>query len=245
MSLSATYFGSSSWLIQIDDFRILIDPWFRGDLFFSPGPWLINGKLKTQFAIPKSIDLLLLTQGLPDHSHIPTLNILDRTIPVVASYSAGKVVENLGFHSITKLKPGDSKLIDNIFIQATAGASVPTIENGYIVSLENDSFYVEPHGFLDSNIKKCTVNAIITPVIDLKLPIFGSFIKGRSILPKLLKTFNPKIVFASTTGGDADFSGLLNNLISVEGTYEEVSELLIGNTRFIDPILGNKYQFEE
>ena len=42
MSLSAIYFGSSSWLIQIDGFRILIDPWLRGDLFFSPGPWLIK-----------------------------------------------------------------------------------------------------------------------------------------------------------------------------------------------------------
>ena len=46
MTFNATYFGSSGWFIELEDFKILIDPWLCGDLFFSPGPWLINGKLK-------------------------------------------------------------------------------------------------------------------------------------------------------------------------------------------------------
>ena len=35
MRVFATYFGSSGWLIDLDGFRILIDPWFSGDLFFN------------------------------------------------------------------------------------------------------------------------------------------------------------------------------------------------------------------
>ena len=40
----------------------------------------------------------------------------------------------------------------NLSFEATAGAPVPQIENGYIVKDTLDKgFYIEPHGYLDKN----------------------------------------------------------------------------------------------
>ncbi|WP_269622714.1 MBL fold metallo-hydrolase [Prochlorococcus marinus] len=244
MTFSATYFGSSSWLVEIDNFRILIDPWFKGDLVFLPGPWLIKGTLKSNFQVPKKINLILLTQGLPDHSHPESLDLFNRSIPIIGSAGAVKVVYKLGFRNISKLLPGQSLKIDHITIEATAGANVPNPENGYIVSNKNFSFYVEPHGFLDQHIKPRHVDVIFTPVVDLSIPLAGSFIEGKSILPKLLKTFTPHTIFASTTGGDATFTGILNNLISVNGTYEEASKVINGDSIFINPVLDKLYEIK-
>ena len=66
--------------------------------------------------------------------------------------------------------------IGPVSIEATAGAKVPTIENGYIVSNENFSFYYEPHGFLDPKIPPRKINLVISPVVNLSLPLVGAFI---------------------------------------------------------------------
>ena len=42
MTIKTTYYGSNTWLIELDDKRILIDPWLNGDLIFPPGDWLIK-----------------------------------------------------------------------------------------------------------------------------------------------------------------------------------------------------------
>ena len=123
-------------------------------IFISPSP---QGKpirrLTEEIRVPKQIDLLLLTQGLPDHAHPASLNLLDRSMPAIGSYGAGKILEKLAFSHTTSLKPGQTKNIDEIFIEATAGAPVPGLENRYIVTSRNFSFYIEPHGFLDKKNK--------------------------------------------------------------------------------------------
>ncbi len=82
---------------------------------------------------------------------------------------------------------------------------------------------------------------VITPVINLSLPLAGSFIKGKSVLPDLIQELNPKTVISSTTGGDAIFTGLLNNFISVQGSIEEANLKLMNRVRFIDPVVGKSY----
>ena len=82
MTFATTYFGSSGWLLEFGDFKVLVDPWFTGALTFPPGPWLIQGQLPHEIKAPEAIDLLLLTQGLADHSHPPTLEKLPKSISV-------------------------------------------------------------------------------------------------------------------------------------------------------------------
>ena len=242
MTIKATYYGANGWLIDIDKTRILIDPWLNGDLTFPLGEWLIKGQLGKEIDAPRDIDYLLLTQGQPDHAHPPTLEKIDKLIPVIASQAASKVASQMGFTKINTLKPRETFRNNNLNIQATSGASVPNIENGYIIDLGLHSIYIEPHGFLDKKIKPRNIELLITPVIDFSLPLAGKFIKGKTVLPELLKLFNPKTILASTTGGDITFTGIINNLIKVDGSVEDNSLFKDTITSLINPEQYKEYE---
>ena len=137
--------------------------------------------------------------------------------------SAKDLLKKSGFSSIKVLKPSERIIKDDLAIEATAGAPVPQIENGYIVkNQEGKGFYIEPHGYLDENLKSQEIDAVITPTINLKLPLLGSFVKGADVLPKLIDIFNPRYILSSTAGGEAKYSGLLNKFISIQEYKEEV-----------------------
>ena len=240
MSVKATYFGSSGWLIEFANFRVLIDPWLRGKLAFPPGPWLIEGSLANEVEIPQDLDLILLTQGLADHAHPPTLKEFPKSIPVLGSPSAAKVAKQLGFATVNDIKPGMTHTINQLKVEASAGAPVPNVENGYVLTHPHGSLYIEPHGFLDKNISPQILDAVITPVVDVTLPLVGAFLKGKEVLPEIIKKFQPLTVLASTTGGDATFTGFLGSLMKMEGSTKEAADSL-QQTTLIDPIAGNTY----
>ena len=245
MTIKATYYGANGWLIELNKTRILVDPWLIGDLTFPPGDWLIKGQLAKNINVPCDIDYLLLTQGQQDHTHPPTLDKIDKGITVIASEAASNVVIKLGFNKVNSLKPGETFQNKNLNIQATTGAPVPNIENGYIIDSGIDSIYIEPHGFLDKKIKPRNIDLIITPVIDYSLPLAGKFIKGKTVLPQLLKLFNPSTILASTTGGDITFTGIINKLITVDGSVENISLFKNTNTNLINPEPLKEYVFEK
>ena len=245
MTIKATYFGANGWLVELDKTRILIDPWLNGELTFPPGDWLIKGELSKEIDIPMDIDILLLTQGQPDHAHPPTLKKLNKSTSVIASEAASKVVKLIGFNNIKTLKPGENFKNNNLNILATSGASVPNLENGYIINSSLDSIYIEPHGFLDKKIKPRKLDLLITPVIDFSLPLAGKFIKGKTVLPQLLKLFNPTTVLASTTGGDITFTGIINNLIKVDGSAEDIKLYKNTSTNLINPEVLRIYEFKK
>ncbi len=224
MSFEATYLGSNGWFIKFKNANLIIDPWLKGDLIFPPGEWFFKGSLEEEILIDKEIDIILLTQGLPDHCHVPTLEMFRRDIPIICPKSAVEILKKIGFSSIRVLKPTEKTNHFNLSFEATAGAPVPQIENGYIVKDEEDNgFYIEPHGYLDENLNKQNLDAVITPTKNLKLPLVGSFVKGAEVIPKLINKFNPKFILSSTVGGDAKYSGFLNNYISVQEYDEELN----------------------
>ena len=224
MPFEATYLGSNGWLIKFNKANLIIDPWLKGDLVFPPGEWFFKGSLEKEILIDKEIDIILLTQGLPDHCHVPTLEMFRKDIPIICPKSAVETLENIGFGSIKMLKPTEKTNKFNLSFEATAGAPVPQIENGYIVKDDqNNGFYIEPHGYLDENLNKQKLDAVITPTKNLELPLVGPFVKGADVIPKLINKFNPKFILSSTVGGDAKYTGLLNNFISVQDYEEELN----------------------
>ena len=243
MALKATYYGANGWLLDFDCTRILLDPWLKGDLVFQPGAWLIKGTRSKVKNMPTDIDGILLTQGLPDHAHIPTLKMMEKTIPVIASTNASKIANSLGFKTVISIKPKESTIFKGLEIIATRGALVPFEENGYIIKGEKDSLYVEPHGFLDESIKAEKIDTLITPVIDISLPLFGDFIKGKKVTERLLQKFKPKRILASTTGGNIEFSGVLSNLFIQELSIEEAFISLESRVKCINPIVEQEYIF--
>ena len=224
MTFEATYLGSNGWLIKFKKTNLIIDPWLKGDLIFPPGEWFFKGSLEEEISIDKKIDIILLTQGLPAHCHVPTLEMFRKDIPIICPRSAVETLKKIGFSSIKILKPTEKTNLLTLSFEATAGAPVPQIENGYIVKDDLDNgFYIEPHGYLDENLNKQSLDAVITPTKNLELPLVGSFVKGADVIPKLINKFNPKYILSSTIGGDAKYSGFLNNFISVQEYKEELN----------------------
>ncbi|KEF43203.1 MAG: beta-lactamase [Cyanobium sp. CACIAM 14] len=246
MTLQATYLGANGWWLVFGDLKVLVDPWLTGDLVFPPGPWLLRGRLLQPCPLPGSPDLLLFTQGLPDHCHPPSLELLDRHVPVVGSSSAVARVRRLGFTEVTALRPGEEHRFGDLRITGTAGAAVPALENGYLLEHPCGRLYLEPHGFLAEDLPSRPLDAVITPVVDLGLPGAGVFVKGRQVLPRLLERFDPLTVLASTTGGEVRFDGLLSRFLLQEGTVGEAEATVAaapttGSCRLLDPVPGTSY----
>ena len=113
------------------------------------------------------------------------------------------------------------------------------VENGYLLDWPGGSLYLEPHGVLDPELLSRSVDTVITPVVDLGLPLVGSFITGATVMPELIKRFHPKTVLASTTGGDVRFSGLISLLLAGDGAAQASPEPA-HDCAVVTPTVGNR-----
>jgi L-ascorbate metabolism protein UlaG (beta-lactamase superfamily) len=222
--------------------RILLDPWLVGSLMFGNAAWLFKSDRLTPRSIPENIDLILLSQGLEDHAHPATLKQLDRAIPVVGSLKAAKVVKDLGYTNVTALAHGEAFTLPEqlLEIKAVPGSPVgPTaIENGYILREPNGtSLYYEPHGYHSPVLKEAApVDVVITPIIDLIIPVLGAVIKGQKGTLQVAQWLKPKAILPSAAGGDITFEGLLLKFLKAEGGAKEMRSLLAQNGMTADVI---------
>lgn len=239
-----TWLDSNSWLIEIAGKRILLDPWLVDALMFGNAAWFFKSERLTPREIPQNIDLILLSQGLPDHAHPPTLKQLDHQIPVVGSPSAAKLVKELGYSAVTALAHGEVFSIPNLLeIRAVIGSPVGpnTFENGYILKdlVEGTSIYYEPHGYHGAAIQEfAPVDVVITPTIDLKLPLIGTVIKGQQGAVQVAQWLKPQVMLPTAAGGDLSYSGLLLNILKAEGSVDSLRSLFTANdisTQIIEP----------
>ena len=249
--MQLTYFDSNSWLIEFENMRILLDPWLVGDLTFSGATWLFKGSKNKQYSIPENIDLILLSQGLEDHAHPPTLEQLDKNIPVVASPNGAKVARELGYSSVTALEHGEIYNLKNkLEIKALPGSLIGpnTVENGYLLEGVESSktMYYEPHGYHSEEIKNIdSVDVIVTPLISLKLPLLGAVIKGQKTALELCKRLKPQVILSTAAGGDVSFEGMITSILKAEGSVEKFQQQLKQNdlpTLAIDPQSGESIE---
>jgi L-ascorbate metabolism protein UlaG (beta-lactamase superfamily) len=245
MALHATYLGANGWLLEFGALRVLVDPWLTGPLEFPPGPWFFRGELPQERPAPLPVDLLVLTQGLPDHCHPASLALLPPTTPVVGSPAAVARARALGFTQLTALAHGESHCHEQLRLTASQGAPVPQPENGYLFDHPGGRLYLEPHGFLDPSLPEQPLDAVITPVVDLGLPLVGAFVKGQQVLPQLVERFKPLTVLVSTTGGDVRFEGALNRLLWLSGSLQAAAAMLPEGCRLIDSRAGERYSLEQ
>jgi L-ascorbate metabolism protein UlaG (beta-lactamase superfamily) len=248
-----TYLDSNSWLWEIDETRILVDPWLVGPLVFGNLPWLFKGERRTPRPIPENINLILLSQGLPDHAHRPTLQQLDRDLPVVGSVGAAQVVRDLGYTQVTALAHGETFVFgDAVEITAVPGSPIgpTTIENGYLLKdlRQNRTLYYEPHGYHSPTLKAMTpIDVVVTPIIDLAIPFLGAVIKGQETALELAKWVKPQVILPTAAGGDVQFEGLLIKLLRAEGSTQELQGKLVANdlkTQVIEPVPGERFELQ-
>ncbi|MBW4657193.1 MAG: MBL fold metallo-hydrolase [Drouetiella hepatica Uher 2000/2452] len=249
-----TWLDNNSWLIEIGEQRILLDPWLVGSLVFGNMPWLFKSTHTQPSPIPENIDLILLSQGLEDHAHTPTLQQLDRSIPVVASPNAAKVAQKLGYSQITALAHGESyasnnRMGDRLTIQAVPGAPIGPllVENGYLLTLASGtSLYYEPHGFHSATLQAVgSVDVIITPLISLEIPLLGSVIQGSKTALQVIEWLKPQVVVPTAAGGNVQSEGLLTSVLQEKGSIEALRATLADRqiaTQIMTPKPGDRFQ---
>jgi L-ascorbate metabolism protein UlaG (beta-lactamase superfamily) len=246
-----TWLDSNSWLIELDGKRILLDPWLVGPLTFGGMNWLFKSDRPMPRPIPEAIDLILLSQGLEDHAHPPTLKALDRDIPVVGSPGAAKLVRELGYTQVTALAHGESfTLGEQVRIQAFPGSPIGPMltENAYVLTglSSQTSLYYEPHGFHSPALQQVApIDVVITPLVNLELPLVGPVIQGKKTGLELAQWLKPQIMLPTAAGGDVTFEGLLNNLLKAVGSISEFQDSLQQSgltTRVLEPKPGDRFQ---
>jgi L-ascorbate metabolism protein UlaG (beta-lactamase superfamily) len=230
-----TWLDNNSWLIEMGGQRVLLDPWLVGSLIFGNSPWLFKGQHTQPRPIPESVDLLLLSQGLEDHAHPETLQQLDRSLPVVASPNAAKVVTEMGYGNVTALEHGKTTTVGNLTIRAVPGSPVGPllIENAYLLTdtVTGKTLYYEPHGHHSPMLKELApVDVVITPIIDLAIPLLGPIIKGRESAIEVLNWLQPQTILPTAAGGDVKFEGLLVSVLRAQGGIEDFKQQLAQQT---------------
>ncbi|NJL20681.1 MAG: MBL fold metallo-hydrolase [Leptolyngbyaceae cyanobacterium SM1_3_5] len=238
-----TWLDSNSWLIEMGGKRILLDPWLVGTLSFGID-WLFSAKRTRDRPIPPDIDLILLSQGLPDHAHPPTLEQLDRSIPVIASPSAAKVANSIGYSQVIPLEHGQSWMLGSLRLQAFPGSPIGpfTTENAYLLSDEQNTLYYEPHGYHDRTLPN-SIDVVITPLIDLNLPLIGSIIQGNRSAFDLIEQVQPQAILPTAAGGEIEFAGLITPILKAIGSVETLQSKLIDcgiSTQIIEPNPGDR-----
>ena len=237
-SVKLTFIGLNSWLLNIDDVQILIDPWLVDSIVFYGAPWLfkvehVEPPCYTPETLP-SIDLILITQNLDDHCHPATLAQLSKQIPVIAAPSAVKIVEKLGYDRVIPLAPWQTySLDDRVEITATPGAKIQgQTENGFLLkSIQTDkTLYYEPHLSTDRSTidrigKLAKIDTIIAPIVGQIFPLLGKVIMNSQDAFNLASALQPQW-YLPTAMGEIDARGILPQLTRSDGSIEEFTKLL-------------------
>lgn len=248
-----TWLDTNTWLLEIGGKRLLIDPWLVGSLTFGNLDWLFKGYRRIDRPIPENIDLIVLSQGLDDHAHPATLKQLARSIPVVGSVSAAKVVQGLGYTNVKALTHGETFLLSqSVEIKALPGSPIGpnVVENGYLFKeLESQlTVYYEPHGFHAPSLKEVApIDVVITPIIDLALPLIGPIIKGTKSAFEVAQLVQPQVILPTAAPGDVVYEGFLLNLLRAVGSVEEFRSQLRENhlsTQVIEPLPGERFELQ-
>lgn len=246
----ATWLDSNSWLLEVADQRILLDPWLVGPLVFGNAGWLFRGERLTPRPLPQAVDVILLSQGLEDHAHPETLRALDKSIPVIGSPNAAKVAEALGFKTVTAIEHGQVLEQSGWSLKAIPGSPIgPTlVENGYILTEHATGLklFYEPHGFHQAELKsEAPIDAVITPMLDLSIPLLGPIIRGRKSAQELAEWLQPQVMLPTADAGEAQYQGLLISLLKASGGADEVRRGLAAagkSTQVLEPQVGDRFE---
>jgi L-ascorbate metabolism protein UlaG (beta-lactamase superfamily) len=255
--MKLTRIDLNSWLLEIAGLRVLIDPWLVDPLVFYGQPWLFTAyHLKPPVYTPATlpqIDLILISQGLDDHCHKPTLEQLERQIPVAGSPTAAATVKSLGYTTVHSLAPGQTHTFgEKLSVTAFPGAPLQgQVENGYFLKdlASGETVYYEPHWFQSEKVTaqfQGTVDVAIAPTIGQVFPLLGQVIMGPEEAMHLIQTLRPR-VFVPTALGEIKVGGILPMLIRSIGSVEQFRDRLAASgftTQLLLPAAGETVELQ-
>jgi L-ascorbate metabolism protein UlaG (beta-lactamase superfamily) len=235
--MKLTRIDLNSWLVHTQTQTFLLDPWLVDPLVFFGLPWFIRLQHRqmppfTPETLPK-IDGILLSQGQPDHCHPPTLQRLDKQIPVFASPTAARVARSLGFMRVQVLDPWQSVQWGDLGITAVPGAPLgPVRELGFLLEElpTQTRLYYEPH-LSQPDVRPrlqqefTPIHTLLIPVVGQIFPFLGEVIMGPQRALQVVAALRPQQVIP-TAMGEVDYHGWFAAQIRPLGSLEEFREKL-------------------
>lgn len=259
-----TMHEGNSWHVkfQASGARALVDPWLVGPLEFFGQGWLYSAEKKVLGgsgaasspspsspsphqnkidvqAVADDTDVVLLSQYLDDHTHMPTLEALPKSLRVVAQPEAAARIASLGFREVTALRPGESVVVagGKLRVTALAGSLVgppwSQRQNAYLLqelvpaaggggdqaqpTQNGASVFYEPHADapLETLARAAPVDVLVGPSVDVSLAGYP-LLKGKRDLAAALKALKAR-VFVPLANSELDHVGPLADAMQVDG----------------------------
>ncbi|KAK9820059.1 hypothetical protein WJX72_005598 [[Myrmecia] bisecta] len=241
--LSYTSYECNAWELKLakSGVTVLIDPWLVGSLTFAEQAWLFRGEKGAKHvqidvdAIADRIDFILLSQGLPDHAHPPTLKRLPKNIPVVGSPTACRVASELGFKQVYELEHGKEISMCNgrLNVRAFAGALVgppwSTRENGYLITETVEHgirLFYEPHCDVpDSALQSLPPIDVVVTATSSQSLLGYELVQGDSSIEKVVRQTRPRVLVPLINAA-FKLEGPLAKLIYERGSPKELKSRL-------------------
>jgi hypothetical protein len=194
--------ADSSWLIQLGDFRFVLDPWLVGAQI--DGVAWFSKQWHAQPCAPMSeigkIDGIVISHPFTDHCHKETMLGFPAETPVWAAPSAAKTIRSWNhFHTVYAI--GFQKPVTNGDVQIEFYPSKSWIDPVHDAMYfkdkrTNESIFYAPHGFKISPNRSLPekVTLLITTTITYNLPFWlgGTVNLGKSAAKKLAEKVRPK-----------------------------------------------------
>jgi L-ascorbate metabolism protein UlaG (beta-lactamase superfamily) len=122
-TITAAWLGHSTVLVNFYGMRIITDPVFSDRIglnvagLFTLGPKRLVYPALSMSELPP-IDLILLSHAHMDHLDIPSLEQLDRSIPVVMAKNTYDVIQDLDFNNVRELDWTEFTFVGDLRIEA-------------------------------------------------------------------------------------------------------------------------------
>jgi len=139
-----------TWLIQEDNFSILVDPWLDEKL--NPHSSIILQREREDSSLLseediKNVDAIIITAPFIDHLHLPSLDRFDKNIQIFTTKKVKKILNKRGFLNI-KLCINNHPIEIGPFLFSPYPAGFPYTWSSFCFFLENKnkkSLYHESH----------------------------------------------------------------------------------------------------
>lgn len=234
------------WKVSEPDLSFVIDP-IASQLDFGI-PWgyrankKVLGERETLDVITQAAPThCLLSMGLDDHTHLPTLTKLVEQLPelkfIVAPSARDKIVPLVDSSRVTVLQPGESIALSPLVkLTATEGALVgppwQARENGWLLRIRDRAIYFEPHADVrDEALRGLRADIVVSPVKEQSLPAQipkpGQFtlVYGGKRTLEIAQSLQASVI-VPLGNGDLDVEGPLSELVQASGTVEDFEHLV-------------------
>jgi L-ascorbate metabolism protein UlaG (beta-lactamase superfamily) len=112
-TLTLTWIGHSTVLVELDGVRVLTDPLLRPRVAHLRRVQPMSKKL------PERIDAVLISHGHYDHLDVASLRKLDASIPVVAPRGLASALRRAGRTEIVEAEVGEDVVFGDVVVHAT------------------------------------------------------------------------------------------------------------------------------